>query len=109
MLEFFQKLANPKFVPNKAALRDLELEVARGKKAEAELQASRDALETQVSAHMADLARTNTLLEEKIQENQAVNATVSAIGESIPFGVWIYEKSGKVRFISSSLLDLMDD
>jgi PAS domain S-box-containing protein len=108
MLEFFQKLASPKFLPNKAALRELELEVERGKKAEAELQASRTALETQVSAHMAELARTNALLEEKVQENQEVNATVGAIGESIPFGVWIYEKSGKVRFISKSLLDLME-
>lgn len=108
MLEFFQKLANPKLVPNKAVLRELELEVARGKRAEAKLEASRDALETQVSAHMAELARTNLLLEEKVQENQEVNATVSAIGESIPFGVWIYEKNGQVRFISKSLLDLME-
>jgi len=108
MLDFFQKLASPKFIPNKATLRELELEVERGRKAEAELHASHQALEKQISLHVADLARTNGLLEDKVRENEEVNATVSAIGESIPFGVWIYEKSGKVRFISKSLLDLME-
>jgi two-component system NarL family sensor kinase len=108
MLDFFQRLASPKFIPNKASLRELELEVERGRKAEAELHASHQALEKQISLHVADLARTNGLLEDKVRENEEVNATVSAIGESILFGVWIYEKSGKVRFISKSLLDLME-
>jgi PAS domain S-box-containing protein len=108
MLDFFQRLAKPRFVPNAAALRELEAEIERGRKAEAELKASHDELEKQVGRHMHDLARTNTLLEEKVRENEEVTATVSAIGESIPFGVWIYEKDGQVRFISKSLLDLME-
>src|SRR5580698_7809644 len=108
MLDFFQKLADPKFIPDRASLRELQMEVERGKKAEAELQASHKALEDQISLHVADLARSNSLLEDKVRENEEVTATVAAIGESIPFGVWIYEKSGKVRFISKSLLDLME-
>lgn len=108
MLDFFQKIAKTKFIPNPAALREMELEIERGKQAESQLLASHAELEKQISSHMAELARTNSLLEQKVQENQEVTATVSAIGESIPFGVWIYEKSGKVRFISQSLLDLME-
>ncbi len=108
MLDFFQKLADPKFIPDRDSLRELLLEVERGKKAEAELQASHKALEDQISLHVADLARSNSLLEDKVRENEEVTATVSAIGESIPFGVWIYERTGKVRFISKSLLDLME-
>jgi two-component system, NarL family, sensor kinase len=108
MLDFFQKLADPKFIPDRQTLRELQLEMERGRKAEAELQASHEALEKQISLHVADLARTNSLLQDKARENEEVNATVSAIGESMPFGVWIYEKTGKVRFISKSLLELMD-
>src|ERR1700678_3018230 len=108
MLDFFQKLADPKFIPDRESLRELQREVERGKRAEAELHASHKALEDQISLHVADLARNNSLLEDKVRENEEVTATVSAIGESIPFGVWIYEKNGKVRFISRSLLDLME-
>lgn len=108
MLDFFQRIAKSKFVPNPAALREMELEIERGKQAELQLKTSQIELEKQISSQMAELARTNGLLEQKVQENQEVTATVSAIGESIPFGVWIYEKSGKVRFISQSLLDLME-
>jgi two-component system, NarL family, sensor kinase len=108
MSDFFQRLAKPKLVPDVAALGELQAEIERARKAEAELQASRDELEKQVEYHVAELARTNDLLEKKVRENEEVNATVGAIGESIPFGVWIYEKDGKVRFISTSLLDLMN-
>ncbi len=108
MLDFFQKIAKSKYIPNSAALREMQLEIDRGKQAELQLQNSHAELEKQISAHLAELARSNGLLEEKVRENEEVTATVSAIGESIPFGVWIYEKSGKVRFISQSLLELMN-
>lgn len=49
----------------------------------------------------------NEALQAEITEHREVEATVIAIRDALPFGVWIYEPSGNIRYLSKPLLDLM--
>jgi PAS domain S-box-containing protein len=107
MLELLRKLSQSKLIPGRTARRKLEEETERSRKAEAELRAFHGHLEVRIAEHAAELARATEALQAEIARHREVEATVSAIGDAIPFGVWIYEPSGRVRYLSKSLLDLM--
>ena len=107
MLELLRKLSQSKLISGRTARGKLEEETEKNRKAEAEMRAFHGHLEVRIAEHAAELARTTEALQAEIARHREVEATVSAIGDAIPFGVWIYEPSGKVRYLSKSLLDLM--
>ena len=68
MLSVFQRLTRSNLVPHRAARRELEEELAKGRAAEAELQRAYHVLEERIAQRADELAKVNEELRRKLQQ-----------------------------------------
>jgi signal transduction histidine kinase len=74
LLGVFEPIARSRLIPHRAARSELELELKRGKTAEAELQLAYGSLERKIEQHAIELAKANEYLKE-----QELNTTLFRI------------------------------
>lgn len=107
MLDVFTKLAATPLIPHRAARKQLQEEIDRGRAAERELRETCDRLQAQIAEHAERLAHTNQQLTEEAARRGELEAVFQTTNEAIPFGAWIYNRAGEAKFLSSSYLSLL--
>ena len=104
MLTVFQRIAQSNLIPDYQAQREMEIELKRGREAEAQLRKSYESLERQIAERAAELARANRDLTEQITRCRDAEARFQAISESVPYGAWVYKLDGTAEQVSNLYL-----
>jgi PAS domain S-box-containing protein len=100
------RLTRSNLVPHRTARLELEVDLRRGREAEAELQHPYHSFEERIAQHANELARANEELEREMSRCRSAEARFSAISESVPYGAWVYNLDGTAIQVSQSYLEL---
>lgn len=107
MLTAFQRIAQPNLIPDVQTRKEMEIELSRGREAEAQLRRAYQALEKQLGERVAKLARVNRELHGQITRRKAAEAHWHGISEAVPFGAWVYKLDGTAEQVSKLYLSFI--